>query len=176
LSDGYLPASKQLEGKQVLSDFLSIPNQEIGGSVGLGDLYQLLENIQGVRVSEIELLTPVPYARPLGHEEQLLWDREITPESNQTVRWRIFTNDSLTFKLIRNTSYVGTFNYEDEVVLPEIRFTVYQPGYGELESWEFFTYPYNGSIKLSDGNQIIEPSIPVAEMSDIIITTVGGVA
>jgi uncharacterized phage protein gp47/JayE len=170
LKDGYLKTPKIAEAEAILADFLSIANQEIEGSVGLGDLYQLLEGIEGVKLTHLDLVLPVPYARPLGHEVQLDWTRQIKSASVAAIKWKLFVNDAGTFKVLRNNSYIGIFNFGDVVDLSEIQMTITNTGYATNASWEFYTYPYNtGSVELQ------EPSIPVADVSDITITAIGGI-
>ena len=156
-----------------LVNFLSVANQDIGGTVHYSDLVEIIENTPGVLWSELDALTVVPYARPVNTSNVLNWTREINPTSTTTVRWEIKILPGLTTYQLFNDSlpnpYVGTFAVGVLVSMTELNFTVNAGTYANGDTFEFYTYKYSGTLVLE------EQSIPVASPTDIIITSFGGI-
>jgi hypothetical protein len=155
--------------KLALSNFLSINNQLIYGSVERGDLYQVVENLEGVESSRLITLITIPYARPVNHDLQLTWTRETTPESVETVKWSI-TKVASGYQLLKNGSYIGTYswgvlNNQGIIIMTPQNNTSAING----SVWEFCTYKYNDNIELA------EPSVPISEISDLTINVTGGI-
>jgi len=151
-----------------LETFFDVSNQEISGSVQIGNLYEVIEGVQGVSFSEITLLLAIPNARPLNNENVLDWDREILSTSTVTTRWLIRFTLVNQYELFRGTDFVGTFLVGVQVSEPEIQFTI-NSNTDAGDDFEFFTYPYNQSINVT------EPSIPVTDSSNLFLTVSGGV-
>lgn len=148
--------------------FMGPARQEIRGSVEVSDVYETVENTEGVDYSRIKKMTPRPYARPLNDDTPLLdWNREITQASTSVNRWRLAFTNATNFELYRNNNFIGNFTAQVQVSLPEIVFTV-NVEYTANRIWEFFTYPFSGNI------QLVEPSLPTALAEDIIINPAGG--
>lgn len=166
----YLRASTRQLAIDTLLAFLSVNNQRIGGRVEMGDIYEQLENTEGVDYSRLIRMTTIPYARPVLGTSTLDWDRETLIGSNIVVRWRINLINSTQFELIKDSNFIGTFSIGNQVALPEIAFTINAGAYTVGDSWEFYTYKYNGSI------QLVEQSVPVAYVDTITINAFGGLA
>jgi uncharacterized phage protein gp47/JayE len=155
--------------KARLAAFLSYQNQEVGGQLRISDLYEVIENTDGVENSDIVAVRPVPYARPiLGTALPLVWSPTLLVGSTDTVRWRITMTSGTDFQLFRNNAFVGTFTVASLVTRTEVEFTVSASAYSAGDKWEFVTYPYNNFVSLS------EPSILVALVGDITINATGG--
>jgi hypothetical protein len=151
--------------KSRLSAYGSYLNQQIGGTVELNDIIAEIENTEGVVVSKIDGMTTVPFARPLGAVWQTLdWSVTTSPMSNDTVKWKIGFISTSRFQLSKNGNYVGTFNVGTSVVRSEVSFTV-NAQYTEGSEFEFYTYPYFGTVVLS------EMSLPVILEGDIALST-----
>lgn len=149
--------------------FVSYVEQVIGGTVQLSDIYQVVEGTTGVQYSQINIMTPVPYARPLYSTVAILnWSKIIQALSTTTVKWDIVMTSSTTFQLLKNNSFVGNFTVGVLVVQTEIQFTILAGTYAANDRWEFYTYPYFGTLVLQ------EPSIPVSLAGDITINATGG--
>ena len=152
-----------------LTNFLSFLKQEIGGEVQLSDIYEVIENTDGVKNSNIEVMKPQPYARPVGTNTLTLnWDSDIQNASNSNKKWQIKMISATIFELTRDNSMLGVFNVDDVVSFPEITFKVLAGAYTVGMVWEFYTYPFYGTIDLQ------EPSLPVSIPSDISIIATGG--
>ena len=135
----------------------------------ISDLYEVIENTDGVENSDIVAVRPVPYARPiLGTALPLVWSPTLLAGSTDTVRWRITMTSGTDFQLFRNNAFVGTFTVASLVTRTEVEFTVSASAYSAGDKWEFVTYPYNNFVSLS------EPSILVAVVGDITINATGG--
>lgn len=152
---------------EALQNFLSYREQEISGSVFLSDLYQIIENTEGVSSSDIKVMKPVPYAKIEQGTTVLDWSRELTTSSLSTLEWSIKMTSPTTFEVLRNNVYLGVFNTGSLVTQNEIVFTL-NGTYTLGDTWSFFTYPFFGNLVLT------EDSIPVAIESDININALGG--
>lgn len=152
-----------------LTDFLSVENQNIGGRVELGDIYQVIENREGVDYGRIIKMSPKPYARPQT-AKLLNWSVEILEGSLDAVFWRVTMISTTRFNLIRGENYVGSFDVDQLVSYPEFQFTIHDDNYELGDSWTFYTYPYFGGFRL------LEQSIPATYPANITIRAYGGIA
>lgn len=154
---------------KLLNDFFAPANQNVKGSVVIGDIYQAIEDADGVDSSIITLILPVPYARNLTTPTNTLnWTRSILAGSTVIAKWLIrFTSNSV-FELFKDDTFAGVFNVNTLVSQPEISFTV-NGNHAGGDNYEFYTYPYNQSIYLA------EPSIPATQLTDLTINVTGGV-
>lgn len=151
-----------------LIDYISYKYLEINGELNLGDVYERLETLPGVKNSRVDIMTTVPYARPLfDNVPQLTWTKEVKEASTATSFWQISFITNTDYQILKDNGFIGDFVIGQTVTLPEIEFTI-TGNYTTGDQWEFITYPYFGSIFLQ------EPSIPVAYASDIEITVTGG--
>jgi hypothetical protein len=154
--------------KNNLQDFLSVDNQKVFGTVKLGDIYAKIENTDGVDFSEIIVLSTVPYARPLGHITVLNWDRVLL-SGNSTIKWRMQFINATQFQVFRGNNFLGIGTIGIQFNTTEIEFTVNAGAYSVSEDWEFYTYPFFGTLNLQ------EPSVPVGLLADFTINTTGGI-
>lgn len=156
--------------KLALTEFLSFLNQDINGSVQVSDLYQVIENVEGVKFSSILILSTVPYASPALVTTPILnWSRETLAGSVSTLAWSITMTSPTTFQLLQDSTLIGIFTVGVLVSLPEIEFTVNAGAYVLNDKWTFKTYKYNDSIILA------EPSLPVSLLADITVNALGGI-
>lgn len=170
LLPSYFNELKRLEGRTRIADFLSISKQDIYGQVQIGDLYELLETMEGVNYSKLKNINTIPYARPINHDRQLLWTRTVKPGSSATIHWKVIKSNATHFQLLKNGSFFGTFPFDADTNLTEILFNIQSSGtYINGDNWEFVTYKYNDSVALD------EPSVPVADEADIILNVTGGI-
>ncbi len=169
-NSGFANAAKRIEGRELVADFLSVNNQEIYGQVEIGDIYQILEDMEGVDYTRMKKFTIEPYARPLDSDHQLIWTRTIKSTSIQTVKWKVVQSTALKFQLLKNGSFIGTYDYGTDISFDEIDFNITASGtYDDGNTWEFVTYKYNDNLLLS------EPSVPVADVADIVLNVTGGI-
>lgn len=154
--------------QQAMQDFHNVQNQRIKGKIFLGDIYQLIENVRGVANSQVLLMRPVPYARPLDQTSpQLTWTRQQTTTSVNATYQIIFVN-STDFKLLRNNVFVGTFSTGASVSTSDITFTIAAVPFAAGNKYEFKTYAVAGSVILD------EPSLPAFDVSYFTINVTGG--
>src|SRR6478609_7521547 len=170
LLPNYFNELKKVEGKVRIADFLNISKQDIYGKVEIGDLYELLETMEGVNYSKLKKITTIPYARPINHDRQLIWTREVLSGSVSTIHWKIVKSNAVNFQLLKNGAFLGTYAFDADIAFAEIAFNVESSDtYFDGDTWEFVTYKYNDSIVLD------EPSVPVSEVEDIILNVTGGI-
>lgn len=156
--------------KANLVAFLSFTFQSIQGKVELSDLYDIIENTEGVDNDDITTMLAVPYARPLDSVTPVLnWSRAINPASNSTIVWKIKFINPTDYQLFRGGVYIGNFTIGGLVSQTEINFTVNAGAYIVDNEWEFYTYASYGTLTLA------EPSLPISLAGDITITATGGV-
>lgn len=153
-----------------LAEFVSYLHQEIGGTVELSDIYQVIEAVDGVASSRIIAMTTVPFARPTEENTpQLSWTRTIKATSETTAEWVITMVSETEYQIVKNNGYLGSFTVGQVVEFPELTMQLSaDEDYISGQSWEFVTYPYYGTIVLN------EPSLPVALEADIDVTVTGG--
>ena len=149
--------------KEKLTTFGSYLNQQIGGAIELNDMIAEIENTEGVIVSKVDSMTTVPFARPLGDWQTLNWTVATASTSSETVKWKISFIAVDRFQLIRDNSYIGTYNVGDTVTRSEVVFTV-NDEYAIGDEWVFTTYPFFGSVILS------EMSLPVILSEDVVLS------
>lgn len=167
----YIQADVVSNVRTNLLDFFSPENQQIGGTVHVGDIYEVIENTQGVSSSTVVSLVPVPYARPSAANinQVLAWTRAIQPANTSTDFWEIKFTAATTFQLLKNNNFLGSFSTGTTITQPEIVFTV-TGTYSIPDTFTFYTYPYS-----SNDLDLQEQSIPTALTADILINPIGGV-
>lgn len=154
--------------KQALEDFLSLDNQTLGGKVALGDIYEVVEGVEGVKNSEVVVMKSEPYARAIDGSPTLNWTVALNSASDAIVKWDIVFTSASQFQLKKDGSYVGTFNTGVLVSRTEVNFTIVGT-YALGNKYVFYTYPYFGTIDLA------EPSLPVTTTGDVTINATGGI-
>lgn len=170
IKDNYIKTSVANSIILRLTDFLSVQNQDIGGAVHLSDIYQIIEDTDGVAFSEINGLQPIPFALVNGSTTTALnWVPTVKPASVSTVPYRIQMNSSTVYQLYRANTYLGNYNVGDTVDLAEISFLVNAGAYVSGDSWTFVVYPYFGSFQLQ------EVSIPISFVENIVLNMKGGI-
>jgi uncharacterized phage protein gp47/JayE len=143
--------------------------QKINGSIHLGDVYEQLENTEGVEWSEITLMSPIPFARAQDAAPVLDWDAEVLPDSTSTIQWRITVLPNNKYELVRGNIYLGDLNFNQQYTYPQLELTVRSSAaYSVGDVWEFTTYAYSGSLTLA------EQSLPVTDAAHITIIASGG--
>jgi uncharacterized phage protein gp47/JayE len=169
-----LPNYSNADVRQRVEDnlilFLSSDNQDIRGTVYLGDIYEVIENTQGVSNSDVNLLGAEPFARGLfGTVNVLTWDVKTSQSSNTTNQWRVRFTSATDYELKRNGSFIGNYSIGNSVSLSDISFSIYG-SYTINDEYEFYSYPYdNRKIELS------EPSVPVTNAGALSLTVSGGI-
>lgn len=167
----YLKSTVKSSVIAAMTDFLSVENQDISGQVELADVFEVIENLEGVEFSRVIKMTPVPYARPIDHEVVLDWDVEVNVGSTTANKWSLKMLSETNFELLKNDVYVGNYTVDQEVELTDITFTVNDAaGYAIGQRWEFYSYGYYGSFKLQ------EKSIPVTYLENLDVRMFGGIS
>lgn len=165
----YLNSDVQTRIEDRLVDFGQPENQKIRGRVALSDIYEIIENTEGVDFSEVTLLSVKPFARPLdGTITVLNWNVETLQSSNSTIAWKVRFISGTRYELFKNGAFIATYDVGQEVVLDVVRFTILASSYAVNDNYEFLTYRYNGTIQLE------EPSIPTTALQYLTINVKGG--
>lgn len=151
-----------------MTDYFSVENQQINGTLYQGNIYQLLENLTGVDHTEVLSMRPLPYARPLnGSTPVMTWTREQLPAATNSTYKVTFTSTTL-FKLLRNNVFLGTFAVGTLVTTPDLTFTITGTQYVIGNSYEFLTYVIGDSVVLN------EPSLPAFDPNYLTLNVTGG--
>lgn len=164
----YYNSTVQSEVIAALVAFGSVDNQEIKGTINLGDLYQKIENLASVDYSDIVSIIPTPYANKVLGVNDLSAEIDIQPGSVSNVLWELQIVDATHFHLFKNSLFVGEKPINQTIELPEMFIKVLPSTYQIGDKWSFYSYPYSGRITLQ------EYSIPVILEEDIDITVTGG--
>lgn len=166
----YFNATVETEVENNLIAYGSVDNQEIGGAVYLGDIYQTIENTIGVKHSVVKILTLKPAAIGQAIDTALIWTREILSNAVGTVEWRVKVISTTAYQLYRAGIFVGTFNFGTEYTVEELKFTIeYDSSYVVDDTWVFKTYSVTNTIELT------EFSIPLIFIENLKINVTGGI-
>lgn len=153
-----------------LEEFYSNENQVIGGINYLGNVYQAIENTEGVESCDIDLMRPVPAAIPVDLGQVALdWTRQQTGAST-AASYRIVFVTSTDYKLYRNNVFIGSFSIGTFISQIDINFTVNAAAYNSGDKYTFNTYSSSGNIALT------EPSLLTYDVQYIDITVTGGLS
>lgn len=166
---GFLRSRAKSSVLAALSEFFSFQNQEIGGSVFLGNIYQVLENLREINHSTITYLTARPFARIVAGSRLLNWSVEPDRNYNQTHQWRIRMVSESEFELIIDRTFEGVFPVETALQRNGLTFTIHPDNYQSGDEWGFVSYAVGSGIVL------FEPSIPVLRTDNVTITLTGGI-
>jgi len=151
-----------------LEEFYDNDNQDIGGTNFISDVYQVVENTEGVNNSDIDLLRPVPAAIPADPGSVALdWDRQQKVNS-QPADYRIVFVTATDFNLFKNNVFIGSLEVGIEVNTDDIKFTINTAAYVGGDKYTFQTYLSSGNIDLD------EPSLLAFDLSFVEITVTGG--
>lgn len=143
-------------------------NQEVRGGIRIGDVYEVIENTEGVKNNEIIEFSAIPYGVPINHETQLNWNRNLTEGSTSQQNWLIQMTTATEFVVFRDNLFLGEFTVGNELIFDEIVFTITSGSYVAGMNWSFITYPFNTSI------DIAEDSIPTVLAQDIFFNSITG--
>lgn len=138
-----------LDIKNALLEFGNAVNQRVNNSVRISDVTCLIQDLDRVEYLDLDIIYAAPYAYPIDHTTQLVWDRAIEEGSVDTLDWYLEHNAGV-ISVIKNRTYMGQVNvgveYSDDIVT----FTVNAGAYNNGDRWTFKTYPYNKNINLTD--------------------------
>lgn len=144
-------------------------NQSIEGSAIIGDVYQAIEEADGVLNSVISLIVAIPYARNTTNPTNALdWTRQILAPSAAIQKWQIRFLTNSTFEFYKGNYFIAVYAVDVLVTQAEVSFTV-NGNHLAGDYYEFYTYPYNQSVYLQ------EPSIIGVDAGDLTINVTGGV-
>ena len=171
VKSGYSRAATKALVSQNSLAFHAVAKQAVKGSVQLSDIYEVIEGTTGVDYSNIAVMRPEPYARPINPTVNVLnWTRTLKQSSTTAIKWAISFTSPTDYDVVRDGVYVASFAVGTLVAsLAEVEFTVTAGTYAANDNYEFWTYPYYGTLKLE------EPSIPISAIGDITINANGGV-
>lgn len=166
--------SRQVAANNVKTNLLAFfapEKQKLRGTLRLSDIYETIENTTGIEWSNVASVVITPFAHPIDHLTQLNWEVVLGTASAYTLKWDIIMVTSSGFQLFKEGDFVGNFQVNNLLQLPEVHFKVlgtYTPG----KHWTFWTYP-----SISSENKIVleEMSLLAVSADDILLTTVGGI-
>lgn len=160
--------------KSNLLAFLSWQQANINGLLVIGDLYQIMEETDGVLNSQILGTDIIPYASPADADTiQLNWIIEVKDASTEVQTYKIQFTDPDNFNLFKNNDFISSYPVDTEIEFDDIKFTVFDDSYLTNDTYTFKTYPKPdlnaGVIKLD------EFSIIISHTEDVTITGTGGI-
>lgn len=163
----YFNSIVQSDVENALLAFYNLANQDISGTVNIGNIYQEIEALDSVEWSEVTSMTAIPFARSLSvTTPALTWTKTLTTSVvNRT--FKIVMQTSTTFFVLKDSVFQGVFSTGVLIVMTEIEFTI-TGSYTAGDSWEFKTYTPGLSVQLD------EPSLPVTNLGALHITVFGG--
>lgn len=156
-----------------LEAFGSVDQQDISGTVNIGDLYQVVENTEGVKHSVVRLLSHIPTSQIVTGTSELDFTVSVNQASTAEIQWIIKHVNDTTFELIKGGVILSsTLTYGQSYALGEINLQVNNPGtaYVVGDIWQFNSYAYN-TLAL----ELNEPSIPIIRQANVNLTATGGV-
>lgn len=165
----YQNSSVQAAVLSSLNTLLSWENQDIGGEVYLSDLYQVVDNTEGVRNSKFSSIVFNSFPRPTSTVVSTFSVVVVPNATNVTnFKYNVIFVSTTTFQLTRNSVLLGVFTTGTTINLTEGDITV-TGTYVVAESWEFYMY---GNIILLNSIDVTEYSVPVA--GNLTINVSGG--
>lgn len=135
-----------------LLEFGLVDNQEINGAVRLSDLQALIDNLSNVDFVDITTVYTKPYARPVSHNNPLIWSNLTNANSTSKVRWRV-EYDGSNFRVFKNSEFQGSIAQGSEFndsANSGFRFTIQAGSYELGNMWTFTTYPFMQNLQLDD--------------------------
>lgn len=164
---GYVNSDVKANVENALIEFHSIENQDISGTVNIGDIYQVVEETDGVSHCVITIMTPVPYARPLNTTSPALtWNRTLLATSSLAT-YRILFQTSTTYLLFRNEVFQSINTTGVAITTVDLTFTILG-SYVAGDTWDWKTYNANGTVSLQ------EMSLPKTNIGSLNINVTGG--
>lgn len=151
-----------------LLDTFSIENNEINGRIAISDIIAAVDNMPRVDTVDLLALYTLPYARPINHEDPLVWERETLYGSTQRIVWRL-VYDGTNFRFFKGPLLIQLIPLNVVYTDPEniIKVKIDPAGmYTQGQAWQFVTYPYNKNIILDDN------SVPVVNSGTIKINII----
>ncbi len=160
--------------KDNLLNFLSWQEANINGLLVIGDLYQIMEETDGVLNSQILGTDIIPYPSPQDPDTiQLNWVIDVKDAGTQIQVYKIQFTDPTNFNLFKNNDFIASYPVDTEIEFSDIKFTVNADSYQTNDAYIFRTYPKPdlnaGIIKLD------EFSIIISETQDITLSATGGI-
>ncbi len=152
-----------------ITNLYSWGSKEIKDTLYLSNIYQTIENTDGVKNSHINNIIIHPFARAIGGSlAELDWDCVITEEAvNQS--YIIEFTSATQFGVFRNNAFVGTYTVGNQVILDDVIFTI-NSNYAAEDKWQFYSYESivkNGILNMQ------EFSAPIS--GNIVVQVTGGV-
>ena len=159
-----------------LIDKFGFNNSDVNRSIRVSDIISLIDNLDKVDFLTLNSLTTKPYPRIVDGVNPLEnnWRVLVTDKSTYNSKWRIITV-STTLANIYKTDQYGYETKDGELTIhaTDPGSTTYTSQDESLElaiwgsftmgdSWEFYTYPYNGDLVFQD---YTIPNIKVSELS-----------
>ena len=140
-------------------------NSDVNKSIRKSDIYAVVDGLPRVDYLILEELSLLPYARPISHTLQIIWDRQINTGSNGTVNWKVEFNGT-SFNVFKEGVYLGNALLSTPYTDPDniITFTINPSAYLSGQDWEFTSEAFNQDVSTNDF------SLPVTETAFLDIT------
>jgi hypothetical protein len=138
--------------QNILVDGFSSEKSDINKPIRTSDIISLIDNLEKVDFLELVTIFAIPYARPVGHNRELIWERSLGEGCTQVLSWKIVWNGS-NFVLYKGDAQIQTLltntSYTYLNILT-VKILGIPAGIQSGDRWEFKTYPINKDILLDD--------------------------
>lgn len=154
VSSGFLREQAKQNVRDALEAYASSSENKVGDSVAVGDIYEVIEGVEGVENSELRRFTTIPYAFPIGQDNQLNWSRTVQESASEYQLWEIRVQSATVYEIFKDGGFVGLGNFGDTKEFDEIVFNISTGGYTIGDKWQFNIYPYNRSIASQEASRL----------------------
>lgn len=156
LEGNYTAISRKQLIENALLNFFSFENQKVGGQLRISDIYEKVENIEGVANSELLDLFVYPYAMPLNTLNSLNWSVKINDASITTKKWEVQYVGNNKYHLFKENEFMGMLSTDTTYSFDGIDISVASnSNYVVGNKWEFYSYKKFGSIDLAEQSVIV---------------------
>lgn len=136
-----------------LVNAFSPENSDINKPVRISDIIALVDNLDKVDYLELVKIYAIPYARPIGQNKELSWERvPLDGHPVIPVNWKLIWNGA-NFILYKGDVQVTTLTLNTSYTylnILTVKILAIPAGISNGDRWEFKTYPLNKDILLDD--------------------------
>ena len=165
---GYQNANVQNDIITAIQELYTWGSKEISDTLYLSNIYQVIENTEGVKNSHIPTIVLRPFARPVVGGAELDWDCVVKDDAGNFDYTLEFTTASQ-FIVFKNNVFVGTYDVGNQIETPDLIFTV-NSNFSIGDTWQFYAYESFVKTGILD---MREYSAPIAGSLSIQVT--GGI-
>lgn len=126
--------------KMNILELFNAENQKIRAKLYLSDIYEVIENTEGVMNSELTGFYIQPDVKPVNDKTSVFKGSVTVKAGKETCKWRIVMYSGTEYQLLKNGKYVGDYQVNETVSLDEMDLLLLENGYTNGTDFEFYTY------------------------------------